>query len=654
MPIDRNSRQIKLLSWKGDYLTHLQNGDFNEPVRVTPKSTFWTLEFIVENKVRLKSFNGYYLRRSEGPRGSPVLMVDSYNGFNKPASLREDTTWTLWEREDGTLQLQSYKGDYLHRPEDLTPADPNGTTVSTWDAKSGWTIEEHPGYMRPSHGLTRLDRVVHNFGRLLPANPITGNAPDGQPFTAKTMVAALETVADHMCSDALGASTIEAGMTFFGQMIDHDITLDAKSEIGKVADPSKIGNLRTPTLDLDCVYGNGPEASPWLYSPKHHGFLLFGTKANPLDLPRNDHGTALIGDPRNDENHILSSLQGTFITLHNLILTDLMKDPDKAHELAAAGGYGGEESEGEELTPFDIARQETRRHFRYLVEFDFLHKMIDARTLSFVYGRLSSGQLPAPFKNETAMMPIEFAAAAFRFGHATVQSDYIIQDNGTGTPSTRKLFDLGGFGAKPDPADNVDLALFCEPRDPAKPHNLSRRIGTHLAAAIYALPASVVAGGIRFGDVVIPAEQARKLPLRNLLRDRLTFQLPSGEQMAGAMTTAVLPLAAELSDAGLEQTPLWYYCLKEAEGTNYGQLGQVGGTIVATTLLRLLDPTLQTYVNRSTNPTDARNFKTKQSAGLVRADPSEHGKIDYSLRDVVEYVAKHRAEIPMAQDLITG
>ena len=41
-------------------------------------------------------------------------------------------------------------------------------------------------------------------------------------------------------------------------------------------------------------------------------------------------------------------------------------------------------------------------------------------------------------------------------------------------------------------------------------------------------------------------------------------------------------------DAGLDKIPLWYYCLQEAAEQGNGKLGQVGGTLVATVLLRLL------------------------------------------------------------------
>ena len=56
-----------------------------------------------------------------------------------------------------------------------------------------------------------------------------------------------------------------AGVTFFGQFLDHDITLDPRSPLLEQSDPRKTTNFRTAAFDLDSVYGNGPQGSPELY-----------------------------------------------------------------------------------------------------------------------------------------------------------------------------------------------------------------------------------------------------------------------------------------------------------------------------------------------------------------------------------------------------
>ena len=83
-------------------------------------------------------------------------------------------------------------------------------------------------------------------------------------------------------------------------------------------------------------------------------------------------------------------------------------------------------------------------------------------------------------------------------------------------------------------------------------------------------------------------EGANNLPFRNLLRDRTALHMPSGREVAAEIPDAELVEIPEpLTKADIQHIPLWFYCLKEAE-TNGGRLGHVGGTIVATVLLRLL------------------------------------------------------------------
>jgi hypothetical protein len=115
-----------------------------------------------------------------------------------------------------------------------------------------------------------------------------------------------------------------AGMTFLGQFIDHDITFDPTSSLERQVDPEQIANFRTPTLALDNVYGAGPMGSPHLYDQAATGrgikFLVeeIPGSGSPLhfDIPRNSQETALIGDPRNDENLIVSQLHLAFLRFH--------------------------------------------------------------------------------------------------------------------------------------------------------------------------------------------------------------------------------------------------------------------------------------------------------------------------------------------------
>ena len=122
----------------------------------------------------------------------------------------------------------------------------------------------------------RRSNSVHNtFGRLLPEKPITGSSEDYGPFDGKYLIEPYnELVNGNELFNGMerkeddNSHDVAAGMTFFGQFIDHDITLDVTSQIGSSADVENITNVRTPTLDLDSVYLNGPEASNWMYHPE--------------------------------------------------------------------------------------------------------------------------------------------------------------------------------------------------------------------------------------------------------------------------------------------------------------------------------------------------------------------------------------------------
>ncbi len=59
--------------------------------------------------------------------------------------------------------------------------------------------------------------------------------------------------------------THTAGVTFVGQFLDHDMTFDTTSRLGKPTNPRRSPNSRRPYFDLDSVYGDGPTGSPQLY-----------------------------------------------------------------------------------------------------------------------------------------------------------------------------------------------------------------------------------------------------------------------------------------------------------------------------------------------------------------------------------------------------
>src|SRR5205823_4665326 len=123
------------------------------------------------------------------------------------------------------------------------------------------------------------------------------------------------------------------------------------------------------------LYGGGPDDSPFLYSAGSNGTKLLvgrnpkqdddGEELEPEDLPRNQEGTALIGDPRNDENIIVSQLQLSMIRFHNRVV-----DRVKSHR-----GL-----EGSEL--FEAAQRTVRWHYQWVVIHDYLTRLVGANLVN--------------------------------------------------------------------------------------------------------------------------------------------------------------------------------------------------------------------------------------------------------------------------------
>jgi hypothetical protein len=197
--------------------------------------------------------------------------------------------------------------------------------------------------------------------------------------------------------------THTAGTTFFGQFVDHDITFDVASTLGVPTEPSTSPNSRTPSLDLDSVYGQGPVASSQLYDPSDTAKLRIESGGLFEDLARSGDGTAILPDPRNDENLIIAGLQCAFICFHN-----------NAVDWARANGHDGPGA-------FAEARRLTTWHYHWVMLDQFLPQIVGQALVDEVLRR--GGRFYKPKEGE-AFMPVEFEAAAYRFGHSMVRPSY--------------------------------------------------------------------------------------------------------------------------------------------------------------------------------------------------------------------------------------
>ena len=440
--------------------------------------------------------------------------------------------------------------------------------------------------------LTSKDRLAEGrFGAMFKKLPAFAPSDDLLTGIAETMVEP-NTSDAFLAKTAADGGRLFAGFTFIGQFIDHDITLDKTPLEQQQSDPDAKVNFRTPRYDLDSVYGGGPTNQPDFYDPEDPDGAKLLLKPNVngvLDMPRRDDGSAIIGDPRNDENLIIVQFHKAVAQFHNKIVDD-----------AKAQGIRRE-------WLFETARRLTRWHYQWAVIHDFLPRFVGDELVGpngAVYKELA-GKSPAinllyykPTNREgRPFLPVEFAVAAYRFGHSLIRPFYVLKGN-----SIVDVFGpANGFnlnGRRPIPADLAIEWKNILPVDPAFPARPPRKIDTKLSIPLKNLPDSAVP----------PSDMTtHHLALRNLRRG-LRAGLPSGQQVAKAMRVPVLSNAqlglTELGWGG--EAPLWFYILKEAELSPYNgeRLGPVGGRIMAEVLVGLLqrDPNSYLYLDAAWKP----------------------------------------------------
>lgn len=439
-------------------------------------------------------------------------------------------------------------------------------------------------------------------------------------------------------------SPIPAAFTYFGQFVDHDITKDDGSFDLATAtdnpnnikpDPNRVlFNTRTGTLDLDSVYDRpapGEEEPPRDPANPNRmdlsrvstipidgsaGKRPFG-KSDKNDLPRLGPSTtdasrdraARIGDLRNDENTVVAQLHTAFLNAHN----------------ALVDGKGMD---------FDAARRDLTLRYQSAVLDDFLPTICSPTIVADV---LLNGPKFFKFaKSKDFFMPLEFTAAAYRFGHSMVRSAYNFNVNfkiGGLTPATLDfLFAFTALSGQlaPRPGGGVPIGQgfltlpenwiiqwerFLPVRADVQ-HEPARRIDTRLTEMVFKLrdelgnPLSVK--DPNGADIPYPSNIVKKLAIRNLLRGYI-LHLPTGQALARLMGAPVLSGSALLNSLPANQqaaisaggfadrTPLWFYILAEAGshlGSNGSRLGPVGSRILAETFwnaakhadISILDP----------------------------------------------------------------
>ena len=407
-----------------------------------------------------------------------------------------------------------------------------------------------------------------------------------------------------------GFGQIPAGFTYLGQFIDHDLTFDkTQLTLGANVSPSALLQGRSPTLDLDSLYGGGPQdpGSAKFYKDDRH--LKMGkTEAvggisakDGFDLPRatTGQGKAVIPDKRNDENLAIAQTHLAFHRFHNRVVDDLPSGTPPAQR-------------------FSLARESVAKHYQWMIRHDYLPRICQPSVVNDVFanGRkvFDVGATPT----DVPAMPIEFSVAAFRFGHTMIRKTYAWNKEFPGEEGSLDLLFgftgtsgfLGGGSKLPSNwiadwrrlYDFVADAGRANLKAPAGQFNHARRIDTLLADPLKILPRGAF-GGAAADEGTIRAN----LAFRNLTRAKM-LKLATGQKLAAfirskgvnvpTLTAAQIRNGDGGADLGaltqaqrkalVENTPLWFYVLREAE-LNNGRLKGVGARVVAETFHRAME-----------------------------------------------------------------
>lgn len=525
-------------------------------------------------------------------------------------------------------------------------------------SRAAFSAFAHHG--KPLRGLMSTPKSPNfqgRFGRMFRSLPAaTYGATDAESRAALMRLGAAMTADFDPPKDGFDAeeSGIPALYTYFGQFIDHDITFDPMTTLIKHSDPDALTDFRTPALDLDNVYGRGPGDQPYMYEDGGRRFLLGDALDNGApDLPRNTANPrrALIGDPRNDENSIVSQFQALMLRFHNRV---------------------AKEHPGLELP--DLQRI-VRWHYQWVVVHDFLPRIVSPAVLDALrtHGRFDRHKLEFYHWKNEPFMPVEFSVAAYRLGHSMIRPGYRLNDDDAtllpifpvpdtigGVPAGGLPNGLSGFQAM-EKNRGIDWGRFIDLGDPRAygedPDEVSPatsdmkrrlqfayRLDTSVVTPLSVLPASVA------------PDAPPSLPQRNLLRG-FELGLPTGQRVAKAMgvkplsdADIVIGKAVDMpkgkdvrgSLESLDElamfrgnTPLWTYILAEAARTRTKvpipvsprmevttpQLGEVGGRIVGEVFLGMLFGDNDSFL--SADPEWQPSIKASKDI--------------FSLRDIVAY-----------------
>ncbi|MEM9439744.1 MAG: peroxidase family protein [Pseudomonadota bacterium] len=404
-------------------------------------------------------------------------------------------------------------------------------------------------------------------------------------------------------------SRIPVGHTYVGQLLTHDMSQDKDTKLDRQFTPSAIKNHSTPWIDLDIIYNYAGQ--PAEKDPTDPAKLLLGNDiGNERDFARDAKGRALISDQRNDQNNNIAQLTAVVMQFHNAQVDRLRQEA------------GVDDSEA----LFDQARDLTIAHWQAIALTEFLPMFVEEDLIDDI---IKNG--PKVYTDDMAnagMVPVEFSAAAFRFGHSIVRGRYTLNDNEGSDrvrlfPLSPKELERSLIGHRAIPKERqIDWDRFFDfetsiqgdlddDEDQFRGLQVSRKIDRFLARPMLRIPEFLMLGRPvpehLLEEQLIPDRDVLSLASLNLQRGK-ALRLPSGQAVAAQMGEKPLSnedmgLCVDMQSCsewgykwqdGSNDAPLFLYILEESRLQGGGEkLGAVGGRIVAEVMIGLMraDPT---------------------------------------------------------------
>lgn len=523
----------------------------------------------------------------------------------------EDVLLLVQEAEDRVAPVSLQRGNLA-------------SVLRVLDDKSTMRDGSHLAAVLRTPGATQEDvSGVKLYDRLIP----DGTKPHQQPSEQ-----ALEDLAEAMLVDSDPVSNIPAAYTYFGQFLAHDMSyMKLVNEDGQLF----WTNLNAGhALQFESLFGTvdkpGEPSSEWVTTA---GASLGVASYFPdgvtqfYDLPRRgETGAPCCRDPRADSNLGLAQMHVLLVRFHQALASKLkLKD--------------------------EAAQQTTKQHLQAVVLTDFLRRLVPTEIFDQVM--YHNRRVVAPKGAEGFLLPIEFAAAVFRFGHSMIRNLYkpwvvpvppFCFGTNLADANLRTLLrntSRSGGLSREGRVKSIWCTRWKHMIGSQSNYPNSQVWARGISASLARSFATVDA--INFPDLrqfLSEGETEFNLAKHTLSRAQ-EFELPSGQALAAkAGLTSSLDVSAFLNsrperfdtftpeNAFCEHTPLWFYILAEAEDQGDGKLGPLGGRIVMETFHAALESDPNGILKVQSNGSSEIEFEGSKTLMCCKGP-------HFSLQDVV-------------------